>query len=154
MQIQSLTLALVGLAATVSAIANPAHPALAALAARADATACASSAFSIASSFPTPTDKALSSFYATQTQDTFTVPVDLQKPYCTYEASAAAWASSVAGPFLQACSMYIDAAERSSLTAQATTQTWCATVTKNVAMPRETGAMAIMAAAGLAVAIM
>lgn len=156
MHCQTLLLTLAGLAATVSATGSPAaRPGVAAIAARADATACAASATKIENTYPTPTDSALSSFLDAQTAETFSVPSSLQKQFCTYEASEVNWYSSVAQPFLSGCSQYLPDDLLTVLSLSVTTETWCASVTKNVAGPRETGAMAgIMAAAGLAVAML
>jgi len=132
-----------------------APPVAGALVPRADAAACATSANAISKQgLPTPTDKALSSFIDAQTDSTFSVPSSLQKQFCTYEANAIAWYSSVYIPFQKDCSKYIpDSLEIN--TASLTTESWCAAATKNVAGPRETkGAMAVLAACGMAAAML
>ncbi|KAF2714974.1 hypothetical protein K504DRAFT_496869 [Pleomassaria siparia CBS 279.74] len=157
MYAQALILALAASASAMQqqAVAHPAHHAVAALAARitaapvpralvvrADDDACATSASSIEQGYPSATDKDLSSFLDAQTDSTFQVPSSLQKQYCTYEASAVGWFSSVYEPFQKSCSDLIP--DSLELTTTLTTETWCAEATKNVAGPRQTqGAMAM-----------
>lgn len=121
--------------------------------------ACSSSGQVYETSEPTATDKPLSSWLAMQTT-TVAVPTALQKAYCTYDASRASWARSTAAPYLSKCSALLDksfaSSLRSFLSTYTTTATWCASVTANAAMPRETAGFGagVVAAAGLVAAIL
>jgi len=159
--IQVLLLTLAASASAIEeAIAQPAvaafvirataAPVAGAIVPRADADSCTTSFLSLASNIPTPTDKDLSSFLDSQPDSTFAVPSSVQKQYCTFQASNVAWFSSAYLPFQKACSALGDFPTTTSVTVES----WCASVTKNVAGPRETkGALAIVAAAGIAVAM-